>query len=135
MRGERGPRDRVGRYRIVRTIGRGGMGITYEAQPVTSGPSVALKELRLSRLDDWKPVELFKREADVLASIRHPAVPYYVDHFTVETGEGPVFYIVQQFAPGRSLAELVASGWRADEPEAKLSRRRYSTCWMRCTLG
>src|ERR1700685_3601103 len=90
MRGERGPGDRVGRYRIVRTIGRGGMGITYEAQPVTGGPSVALKELGLSRLDDWKPVELFKREADVLASIRLPAVPYYVDHFTVETGEGPV---------------------------------------------
>jgi tetratricopeptide (TPR) repeat protein len=119
MRGEHEPGDTVGRYRVVRTLGRGGMGVTYEAESLSTGARVALKELRLSRVEDWKSVELFEREARVLASVRHPAVPAYIDHFSLEQPSGPVFYLVQQLAPGRSLEELVASGWRADEAEAR----------------
>jgi WD40 repeat protein/Tfp pilus assembly protein PilF len=109
----------VGRYRILRVLGQGGVGVTYEAEPLGGGPHVAIKELRLSRVEDWKVIELFEREARVLADVTHPAVPAYVDHFSLEDASGPVFYLVQELAPGRSLADLVASGWRADEGEAK----------------
>src|SRR5580658_1688262 len=109
----------LGRYRVLRTIGRGGMGTTYEAEPLTGGQRVALKELHLSRVDDWKVMELFEREARVLAALRHPSVPAYVDHFTIDAAAGPTFYLVQQIAPGHSLAQLVAGGWRADEAEAR----------------
>ena len=115
------PGDVVGRYRIVRVLGHGRTGTTYEAQPTDAegGPHVAVKELRLSRVDDWKVVELFEREARVLAQITHPAVPAYVDYFSVEDPAGSAFCLVQQLAPGRSLHDLVANGWRADEGEAK----------------
>jgi WD40 repeat protein len=109
----------VGRYRIVRTIARGGMGVTYEGESLSGRQRVAVKELGLSRLDDWKVMDLFEREARVLALVKHPAVPAYVDHFAIEGAEGPTFYLVQQIAPGHSLAQLVAGGWRADEAEAR----------------
>ena len=110
--GEARDGELVGRYRIVRTIGRGGMGTTYEAETEPGSPRVAMKELHLARVDDWKLIELFEREARVLAAITHPSVPAYVDHFSVEGSSGPTFYLVQELAPGRSLAELVAGGWR-----------------------
>ena len=109
----------VGRYRIVRPLGRGAVGTTWEAEPLEGGRRVAIKELRLSRVEDWKLVELFDREARVLAHITHPAVPAYVDHFAVEHDDEHSFYLVQTLAPGRTLAELAAAGWRADEPELR----------------
>ena len=95
------------------------MGVTYEAERTTDGARVALKELRLSRVDDWKVLELFEREARVLANITHPSVPAYIDHFKIESEDGPAFYLVQQLANGRSLAQRVAEGWRADEATVK----------------
>jgi tetratricopeptide (TPR) repeat protein len=95
------------------------MGVTYEAERTADGMRVALKELRLSRVDDWKVLELFEREARVLANIAHPCVPAYIDHFKIESAEGAAFYLVQELAGGRSLAQRVADGFRADEAEAK----------------
>ena len=94
----------MGRYRIVRILGHGRTGTTYEAQRTSpeGGPHVAIKELRLSRVDDWKVLELFEREARVLALITHPAVPAYVDYFSLEDAAGPSFFLVQQLAPGRT---------------------------------
>src|SRR6185295_19135856 len=60
---------------------------------------------------------LFQREARVLASLNHPAIPKYRDSFVVETPQGPVSYLVHDFAPGQSLRGWVESGWRADEGE------------------
>ncbi|MGD0525819.1 MAG: protein kinase [Polyangiaceae bacterium] len=109
----------AGKYRVVAVLGRGATSITYEAERLEDGLHVALKELRLSRLDDWKVLDLFEREARVLANLTHPAIPAYVDQLSVERPEGPAFYLAQQLAPGRSLADRVAGGWRADEAEVK----------------
>jgi WD40 repeat protein/Tfp pilus assembly protein PilF len=116
--GDRAAGEIVGRYRIVRALGRGAMGVTYEAEPLEGGARVALKELGLAGVADWKIVELFERESRVLAMVTHPAVPAYVDHFSVDRDGGPAFCLVQQLAPGRTLADLVAGGWRAEEAEA-----------------
>jgi WD40 repeat protein/tetratricopeptide (TPR) repeat protein len=111
--------EKVRDYVVVGVLGKGGMGVTYEAERTTDGARVALKELHLSRVDDWKVVDLFEREARVLADITHPAVPRYIDHFSTEDANGPTYYLVQELARGQSLAQRVASGWRADEPEAR----------------
>jgi hypothetical protein len=95
------------------------MGVTYEAERTTDSARVALKELRLSRVDDWKVLELFEREARVLANVTHPAIPKYVDHFSLERADGPAFYLVQQLARGASIEQRVTGGWRADEAEAR----------------
>lgn len=107
------------RYRVLAILGQGGSGITYAAEDKTNGHHVALKELSLKGLSDWKKLELFEREAQVLASLNHPAIPKYVDYFQVDTRSNRYFYIVQALAQGHSLADLVAAGERFSETETQ----------------
>ncbi|MGD1932452.1 MAG: serine/threonine protein kinase [Leptolyngbyaceae cyanobacterium] len=107
------------RYKIMNVLGRGGSGITYRAEDAFTGRQVALKELSLKGLDDWKKLELFEREARVLEDLDHPAIPNYVDYFQVDTADNRLFYIAQEIAEGRSLAELVAAGERFSETEVE----------------
>ena len=107
------------RYRIVRLLGTGGSGITYEAEEIGLKRHVALKALALRGLTDWKQLELFEREAQVLKSLNHPAIPDYIDYFQVDSERDRRFYIAQELAEGKSLAALIESGWRATEAEVK----------------
>ena len=100
------------RYRIDNILGKGGVGITYGAFDTINKTTVAIKAVSLRQLNDWKQVELFEREAEVLAKLEHPNIPQYLDYFDIETDKDKVFYIVQQLAPGKSLFQLVEEGWR-----------------------
>lgn len=106
-----------GKYRIIRSLGTGAGGETFEAEDLRDGTRVALKRLVLANASDWKRVDLFEREARVLAGLNHPAIPRYRDSFVMETGQGSVSYLVHDFAPGQSLRGWVEQGWRADEAE------------------
>ena len=107
------------RYRILDTLGQGGVGTTYEAEDLKNGQALALKALSLRRMADWKTIELFEREARILSQIAHPRIPQYLDYFQVDTPQDRAFYIVQKLAPGKSLASLVESGWHPDVTEVK----------------
>ncbi|NET37927.1 MAG: serine/threonine protein kinase [Cyanothece sp. SIO1E1] len=107
------------RYQVVGPLGQGGTGTTYVATDQQTGKRVALKELSLRGMSDWKQLELFEREAQVLAHLSHPAIPNYIDYFQVDTPENRLFYIVQELAAGESLATLVQNGWHADELEVR----------------
>jgi serine/threonine protein kinase len=107
------------RYRILDTLGQGGVGITYEALDLQSSERVALKALSLRRMTDWKMMELFEREARILSQLNHPAIPDYLDYFQVDTKGDRSFYIAQQLAPGKSLTTLVENGWQPDEEEVR----------------
>ncbi len=106
-------------YRILDPLGQGGSGTTYLAEDLQSGQQVALKALSLYRMTDWKMVELFEREAQVLAQLNHSAIPRYLEYFYVDTPQNRSFYIAQQLAPGHSLAALVQNGWRVTEEEVR----------------
>lgn len=106
------------RYQIIDTLGQGGVGITYEAEDLQTQQRVALKALSLRRMTDWKTLELFEREARTLEQLDHPAIPHYLDSFEADIEGERTFYIVQQLAPGQSLAVLAAEGWRPTEAEA-----------------
>lgn len=110
----------AGRYRILDTLGQGGVGITYKAQDLENPQQVALKALSLRRMADWKVLELFEREARILSLLNHPGIPRYLDYFQVDTAQDRSFYIAQQLAPGKSLAVLVEGGWEPVEAEVKL---------------
>lgn len=99
------------KYRIIDILGQGGVGTTYEAQDLENDRRVALKVLSFRRMDDWKKMELFEREARILSQLNHPSIPRYLDYFQVDTEQDRSFYIAQQLAPGKSLAVLVENGW------------------------
>jgi serine/threonine protein kinase len=103
------------RYRIIDILGQGGVGITYKAQDLKSSQQVALKALSLRQMGDWKVLDLFEREARILAQLDHPAIPRYLDYFQVDTPEDREFFIAQELADGKSLADLVEIGWRTNE--------------------
>lgn len=107
------------RYRILSKLGQGGVGITYAAVDLESGEQVALKVLSLRRMSDWKKMELFEREAQILSQLNHPAIPRYLDYFQLDTNSDRSFYIVQQLATGTPLATLVENGWLPDEEEVR----------------
>src|SRR5687768_2859880 len=68
----------VGEYRLVRELGRGGMGVVYEAIQVTLGRRVALKILPAHVTLQPQKIERFRREARAAAKLRHPCIlPIY----------------------------------------------------------
>ncbi len=94
----------MGDFRTLRVIGRGGMGIVYEAMQISLGRRVALKILPLSHASDPDRLRRFRTEAQAAAALRHPhIVPVHV----VGTERG-VPYFAMQLIEGRSLAQLVA---------------------------
>jgi tetratricopeptide (TPR) repeat protein/serine/threonine protein kinase len=94
----------LGDYTILREIGRGGMGIVYEAEQVSLGRRVALKVLPFASTLDPRQLQRFKNEAHAAAQMHHTnIVPVYA------TGcERGVHYYAMQFIDGRTLAALIA---------------------------
>ncbi len=107
------------KYRILDILGEGGIAITYLAADLQTGDNLALKVLSLRRMNDWKKMELFSRESQILSQLNHPAIPQYIDYFQLETDYDNSFYIAQQLAPGKSLAELVENRYYFDESEIR----------------
>lgn len=108
------------RYEILKVLGNGSTGTTYSAKDCHSGEIVAIKELNLLGITDWKVLELFEREVKVLANISHSNIPQYLDYFQIETTENKYFYLVQTLAPGISLANLIEQ--KGSLPEYQVKR-------------
>lgn len=89
-----------GRYRIVRQLGRGGMGAVYEAFDARVSSLVAVKETFAT---GEVHRDAFEREAKLLANLDHEAFPRVMDHFT--EGEGQ--YLVMELVKGDDLWELL----------------------------
>jgi serine/threonine protein kinase/WD40 repeat protein len=100
--GERCP-ERVGEYRILREVGRGGMGVVYEAEHAALGRRVALKVLPPFAAQDAKLLERFKREARAAARLHHTnIVPVF------EAGQdGETCFYAMQFIQGQGLDQVV----------------------------
>ena len=95
----------VGEFHVLREIGRGGMGVVYEAEQIGSGRRLALKLLAPNLPRTTETVERFLREASVAASLSHPRSTFIY-------GAGEVdgqFYIAMELMPGKTLRDLVDS--------------------------
>ncbi len=95
--------QQLGDYLIVREIGRGGMGIVYEAVQQTLGRSVALKVLPCRNHHDELALERFRREARIAAKLHHTNI---VPVFDVGQ-EGTTSYYAMQFIEGESFDKVV----------------------------
>src|SRR5204862_7930923 len=90
---------RLGAYRVLREIGRGGMGVVYEAEQESLGRHVALKVLPSNLHADATRLERFRREARTAARLHHTnIVPVY------GVGEhAGTFYYAMQYISGQGL--------------------------------
>ena len=108
------------RYRIVRQLGRGGMGAVYEAEDERLGISVALKETLSTEAGRRKQ---FEHEARLLAGMQHPALPRVSDHFS----EGDGQFLVMQYIAGQDLSEMLIAR-NAPFSEAEVTRWADQLC-------
>lgn len=87
------------RYRIVEILGQGGMGSVYRAVDENLGVEVAVKD-NLFTTDEY--ARQFRREAVILANLRHPNLPRVTDHFVIE---GQSQYLVMDYIEGEDLRQ------------------------------
>src|SRR4051794_6072346 len=93
----------VGRYEILRRLGRGGMAVVYEARQKQPWRLVALKELRALHDDDPSYAQRFLREADLAGSLSHPNIVTVHEYFEHEGTP----YIAMEFVERGSLRPYV----------------------------
>jgi serine/threonine protein kinase/tetratricopeptide (TPR) repeat protein len=97
------PSQTLGDYRLVREIGRGGMGVVYEAWQLSLRRRVALKILPFTVANDAKQLSRFKNEAQAAAQVQHPNI---VPVYAVGQENGVHFYVMQ-LVEGQSLTSLL----------------------------
>ncbi|MBC7541134.1 MAG: serine/threonine protein kinase, partial [Candidatus Sericytochromatia bacterium] len=100
----------LGNYQIIREIGRGGMGVVYEALDSRLDRRVAIKTIDLPHDDSVSPeayeelVARFQTEAKAIAKLSHPNIVTIYDYGQTEDGRQ---YMVQELLQGRSLAQML----------------------------
>jgi WD40 repeat protein len=109
----------LGDYRIVREVGRGGMGAVYEAEQISLGRRVALKVLPLTASRDATALERFKREAKAAAKLHHTNI---VPVFDVGQ-DGDAFFYAMQFIAGQPLNEVIGELRRLRQASGGLGPR------------
>ena len=93
----------LGDFRILRELGRGGMGVVYEAEQLSMGRKVALKVLPFTALAQEKSVQRFRNEVRAAGALNHPnIVPI---HFVGE--ERGVHFFAMQLIRGQTMAEVI----------------------------
>jgi WD40 repeat protein/serine/threonine protein kinase len=97
------PMRQLGDFRIIQEIGRGGMGVVYEAEQVSLGRHVALKVLPKQLLVDPRTKQRFEREAKAAAKLHHTNI---VPVFGVGEHEGVPYYVMQ-FIRGTGLNVVI----------------------------
>ncbi|MFF7652923.1 PQQ-binding-like beta-propeller repeat protein [Streptomyces sp. NPDC007983] len=117
-------RDQIlaGRYRLVRPLGRGGMGEVWEAQDTSLRRPVAVKVISVlagggSRADEARA--RFLREARITAALQHPHIVTVHDLGEAATGEGTTPFLVMELLRGEGLDAVVRRGPAGEEEAAQ----------------
>src|SRR4051794_224323 len=97
------PRMKLGAYRIVRELGRGGMGVVYEAVHELLQRRVAIKLMRAELAANPVHIERFVREGRAACNIRHPHV---IDVYEFAFADGAP-YLVMDYVEGETLSECL----------------------------
>ncbi len=108
------------RYTIVREIGRGGMGVVYEAEDVALRRSVAIKVLA-TEMSSARSAERMRREAQIIAGLEHPAIVPV--HDVGQLPDGRIYYAMK-LVRGRTLDAYAAEG----HPTPELMRVFLRVC-------
>jgi serine/threonine protein kinase len=94
----------LGDFRLIREVGRGGMGVVYEAEQISLNRRVALKVLPFAGTFDQRHLQRFRNESLAAAQLEHPHI---VDVHGVGTDRG-VHYYAMRLIDGQTLAQVIA---------------------------
>jgi serine/threonine protein kinase len=107
-----------GKYHLVQPLGTvHEPRQTWLATNKETGETVTLKALSFDQQMAWQDLKLIEREAETLKSLKHEQIPSFVDAFWVDEEAQNKFCLVCKYIPGKSLAEIINSGyrWSTDE--------------------
>ncbi len=110
------PMPEIAGHEVLGRLGRGGMGLVYQARDVRLGRVVALKTLAAAQYATREQLERFLDEARAVARLRHPNI---VAIHAIGEHEGRP-YLSLEFVEGGSLAQRLAAGPMAPRPSAEL---------------
>ncbi|MFG0284390.1 MAG: WD40 repeat domain-containing serine/threonine protein kinase [Phycisphaerales bacterium JB039] len=116
--GELGVPETIGRYRVLRVIGVGGMGMVYEAEQDAPRRRVALKVIRPDVACATAP-RRFQREADILGQLQHPGIAHIYEAGVVRTALGEQPYFAMELVAGEPIDEY--AGRRGLDSRARLA--------------
>jgi len=111
--------QQIGPYTIVREVGRGGMGVAYQALDTRLDRFVALKSLPPDMAHYTEAVERFKREARSLAAVNHPNIAII---FGIEQHD-EAHYLVLEYVEGENLAQRLGRGRMGIDETLALGRQ------------
>lgn len=109
---------RLADFRIIREIGRGGMGVVYEAEQLSLKRPVALKVLRFGSVADPDAMQRFQREAETVASLHHTNI---VPVFAVGV-EKSINYYAMQLIEGSCLRDIVLDKTQWPIPDKTIAK-------------
>ncbi len=107
-------RGRLGRFRLVSQLGRGGMGAVYRGEDPVDGSIVAIKVLRADRTKNAAALRRFHKEARLLAEVNNP---YVTNLLELNEDEG-IHYLVVEYVEGPSVFQLLRERSRLETPVA-----------------
>ena len=108
--------ERIGRYEILETLGRGGQATVYRAYDPVMQREVAIKVLPSTLADDAQARERFEREAHTIAALEHPAIVPVYDFGEYDDG----LYIVMRLMKGGTLTDRLKHGAMNPEKIARI---------------
>jgi len=130
------PGDTIGTYVLDRRLGKGVTASTWlahlaqdtpsavaenvrsengTAESSCAAPLVVLKIFDLAETSSWKPLDQFKREADILRTLNHPRIPKYIESFDLAQEGHFEFVLVMQYIEGETIESHVSSGKKFTE--------------------
>jgi len=97
----------LGKYRLLRLLGKGGMSSVYLAEHTLMRRRCAIKVLPIGRVDDSSWLARFHREAQAIAALDHPNIVRAYDVDQEQDGDRDIHFLVMEFVDGQSIQEIV----------------------------
>jgi len=106
------PPELADRYTYVKKLGQGAQAHVYEAIRKSDGTHVAIKQLNIDNVQNWKEYDLFWREAEILKNLNYDGVATFYETIECLEAPQPHAFIVQKCIQGKTLNEMMKIGYR-----------------------
>ena len=106
------PSSLADKYQFIRKLGEGAQAKVFLARRLSNNQNVAIKQLNIDSVSNWKAYDLFHREAEVLSGLKIDGVASFYEAIECLNDTPPCSYLVQEYIEGASLAAMLNSGHR-----------------------